>query len=179
MAAIGTFTKRYKECLQMKSKKYSFTYEEFESIADLQEADAKLLKKARLVAEKAYAPYSHFYVGAAALLTNKKVVTGTNQENASYPVGICAERSLLYSSAALFPNVAVQTMAISYHNHNQNTKSNIPISPCGMCRQSLLEYETLWKQPIRLILSGKEGKVFIINSANHLLPLSFTGENLK
>lgn len=163
----------------MKSKKYSFAYEEFESITDLQEADAKLLQKARMVAEKAYAPYSHFFVGAVALLTNNKIVTGTNQENASFPVGVCAERSLLYSSAALYPNVAVKTMAISYHNHNANTKSNIPISPCGMCRQSLLEYENLWKEPIRLILSGREGKVFIIESASHLLPLSFTGENLK
>lgn len=163
----------------MKSKKYSFTYEEFGSIDDLGEADALLLKKARAVAEKAYAPYSNFFVGAAALLTNNKVVTGTNQENASYPVSICAERSLLSSSAALFPNVPIQTMAISYHNHNPKTKSNTPISPCGMCRQSLLEYENLWKNPIRLILSGKEGKVFIIPSANHLLPLSFTGENLK
>lgn len=163
----------------MKSKKYSFAYEVFETINDLQEADAKLLQKARAVAEKAYAPYSHFFVGAAALLANNKIVTGTNQENASYPVGVCAERSLLYSSAALYPNIPVQTMAISYHNHNQNTKSNTPISPCGMCRQSLLEYETLWKQPIRLILSGKEGKVFVIPAATNLLPLSFTGENLK
>ena len=118
-------------------------------------------------------------MGAAATLKNGKTVTGTNQENASYPVSICAERSLLSSASALYPEVAVETMAISYHNHNANANSNRPISPCGMCRQSLMEYEGRWKNPIRLILSGIEGKVYVISKASHLLPLSFTGDDLK
>ena len=162
----------------MKKNNYKFEFEMYDSINDLPEADAKLLTKARKTAETAYAPYSHFFVGAAAILSNGKIVTGTNQENASYPVAICAERSLLSSASALYPNVPVVTMAISYHNHNTNTNSNRPISPCGMCRQSLLEYEGRWNSPIRLILSGIEGKVIVIAKASHLLPLSFTSENL-
>lgn len=163
----------------MKKNNYKFEFEVYESISDLPETDAKLLAKARKTAETAYAPYSHFFVGAAAVLNNGKVVTGTNQENASYPVGICAERALLSSASALYPGIAVATMAISYHNHNSNANSNRPISPCGMCRQSLLEYEGRWQQPIRLILSGIAGKVFVISKASHLLPLSFTSEDLK
>lgn len=163
----------------MKKKSYKFDFEIYDSMNDLPEADAKLLAKARKTAETAYAPYSHFFVGAAAILKNGKIVTGTNQENASYPVGICAERALLSSASALFPEVAVETMAISYHNHNTNSNSDRPISPCGMCRQSLLEYEGRWHNPIRLILSGIEGKVFVINTASHLLPLSFTSNDLK
>jgi cytidine deaminase len=163
----------------MKKNNYKFEFEVYDSINDLPEADSKLLNKARKTAETAYAPYSHFFVGAAAILKNGKTVTGTNQENASYPVAICAERALLSSASALYPEVAVETMAISYHNHNANTNSNRPISPCGMCRQSLLEYEGRWNHPIRLILSGIEGKVYVIAKASHLLPLSFTSEDLK
>ena len=162
----------------MKKNNYKFEFEVYDTINELPDADAKLLAKARKTAETAYAPYSHFFVGAAAILKNGKIVTGTNQENASYPVGICAERALLSSASALFPEIAVETMAISYHNHNTNTNSNRPISPCGMCRQSLLEYEGRWQQPIRLILSGIEGKVFVIATASHLLPLSFTSQDL-
>lgn len=163
----------------MKKNNYKFEFEVYDSINDLPEADAKLLAKARKTAETAYAPYSHFFVGAAATLKNGKIVTGTNQENASYPVSICAERSLLSSASALYPEVAVETMAISYHNHNVNANSNRPISPCGMCRQSLMEYEGRWKNPIRLILSGIEGKVYVIAKASNLLPLSFTSDDLK
>lgn len=163
----------------MKKQNYKFEFEIYDSISDLDQNDAKLLTKARKITATAYAPYSHFFVGAAAILKNGKVVTGTNQENASYPVAICAERSLLSSASALFPEVAVETMAISYHNHNQNANSNRPISPCGMCRQSLLEYEGRWNSPIRLILSGLEGRVYIIQKASHLLPLSFTSDDLK
>lgn len=163
----------------MKKNNYKFEFEVYDSINDLPESDSKLLAKARKTAETAYAPYSHFYVGAAAILKNGKTVTGTNQENASYPVGICAERALLSSASALFPEVPVETMAISYHNHNTNANSDRPISPCGMCRQSLLEYEGRWNNPIRLILSGIEGKVFVISTASHLLPLSFTSKDLK
>ena len=110
-------------------------------------------------------------------MANGEIVAGTNQENASYPVGICAERVLLSSAATLYPNIPVDTIAISYNN--TNGESSHPISPCGMCRQSLVEYEERMKQPIRLLLSGMEGKVFIIQKANLLLPLSFGSVDLK
>ena len=161
----------------MNRQEYNFSFEVYNSSQELNEMDAALVQKARETTKNAYAPYSHFDVGAVARLVNGQTVSGTNQENASYPVGICAERVLLSAAASLFPNIAVDTIAISYNNNNG--QSNHPISPCGICRQSLSEYEERTKHPIRLILSGMEGKVFIIKSAGQLLPLSFGGDDLK
>jgi cytidine deaminase len=161
----------------MKKAKYNFSYEVYESDKALTKQDAALVKQARKITANAYAPYSNFNVGAAAKLANGKIVTGTNQENAAYPVCICAERVLLSTAATLFPDVAINTLAISYNN--KNGKSNHPISPCGICRQSLLEYEERMKQPIRIILTGLEGKIYIIEKASQLLPLSFGGDDLK
>jgi cytidine deaminase len=110
------------------------------------------------------------------MLENGQVVAGTNQENASYPVGICAERVLLGSVAVLHPNVPIESIAISYSS--ETVKSDHPISPCGMCRQALLEYETRLSKPIRLILSGQEGRVYIIKTASLLLPFAFTSSEL-
>lgn len=161
----------------MNKEAYQFSYEVYDSVDDLNEADAWLVNEAREVTNAAYAPYSNFNVGAVAKLVNGQIVAGTNQENASYPVSICAERVLLSSSASLYPGVAIDTMAISYNNING--QSSHPISPCGMCRQSLVEYEERVKQPIRLLLSGLDGKVFVIEKANSLLPLSFGSIDLK
>lgn len=161
----------------MKKEAYQFEYQVYDSIEELTEQDAWLLNEARDVTAAAYAPYSNFNVGAVAKLVNGEIVAGTNQENASYPVSICAERVLLASAASLYPNIAIDSMAISYNNNNG--LSIHPISPCGMCRQSLVEYEERVKQPIRLILSGLEGKVFIIEKADLLLPLSFGSVDLK
>lgn len=161
----------------MPTKKYSFDYEVYTSIEELSKPDADLLKAAKLVAQEAYAPYSNFFVGAAALLNNGEIVRGTNQENASYPVGLCAERSLLATAASLYKNVSINAMAISYQN--KNGSSNVPISPCGMCRQSLVEYESRVQSPIRIILGGLEGEILVIKEAKQLLPFSFTAENFK
>ena len=161
----------------MTEKKVEFSYEEFADSSELNESDASLLNEARKVTADAYAPYSNFHVGAVAILENGQKVAGTNQENASYPVGICAERVLLGSAATLFPNFPIKTMAISYNS--KDVKSDHPISPCGMCRQALLEYETRTEKPIRIILSGQEGKVFIINTVKYLLPFAFTKSELK
>jgi len=159
----------------MPIEKYSFDFEIYNSINELSSADASLLQLAQKAAENAYAPYSNFHVGAAALLNNGETLTGSNQENASYPVGTCAERVLLGTVSTMFPNIPLQTMAISYYN--DKGKSNHPISPCGMCRQYILEYERRMQQPIRLILGGKEGKIYIIKSASELLPLNFSSED--
>ena len=161
----------------MDKEKYQFSYDVYNSAGELNEPDAKLVKEAREITSAAYAPYSKFNVGAVARLVNGELVAGTNQENASYPVGICAERVLLASAATIHPNVAIDTMAISYNN--TTGKSNHPISPCGMCRQSLVEYEERMNQPIRLILCGLEGKVIVVEKANSLLPLSFGIIDLK
>jgi len=161
----------------MKKQEIKFEYEVYEKSEALNESDAALLEAARQVTSKAYAPYSHFFVGAVAKLHNGETVSGTNQENASYPVGICAERVLLSSAAMLYTNVPIDTMAISYNN--SNGASNSPVSPCGMCRQALREYEERTGHPIRLILSGMSGEVYIIEKANQLLPFSFGSNNMK
>ncbi|MBI5372353.1 MAG: cytidine deaminase [Sphingobacteriales bacterium] len=160
----------------MKKQSYEFEYEIYDDISQLAEADAALLTSARAVTGQAYAPYSRFNVGAAARLENGETVLGTNQENASYPVGICAERVLLGTAATQYPDIAISAMAISFNTSKE--KSNHPISPCGMCRQSLLEYETRFKKPIRLIMGGMEGRVYIVQAARQLLPFAFTGDEL-
>ena len=156
---------------------YQFSYEVYQSIDELKEEDAWLLREAQDVSQHAYAPYSNFQVGAVAKLKNGQIVAGSNQENASYPAGICAERVLLSSAASLYPGIPVESIAISYRS--SEVESDHPISPCGICRQSLQEYEQRVKSSIRLILGGMEGDVIIIPRANMLLPLSFTGEDLK
>ncbi len=161
----------------MKRAEIKFEYDVFENSDELNQADAALLDAARKVTSKAYAPYSNFLVGAVAELQNGETVSGTNQENASYPVGICAERVLLSAASMLHTNVPIKTIAISYHN--LNGESSKPVSPCGMCRQALREYEDRTNQSIRLILSGMSGKVFIIDNVSQLLPFSFGGEDLK
>jgi cytidine deaminase len=161
----------------MNKSEYQFTYEEYDSIDDLKEEDAWLLSEAKEVSQNAYAPYSNFQVGAVARLSNGGIVAGSNQENASFPVGLCAERVVLGAVSSLYPKVAVESIAISYRS--SMVESDHPISPCGICRQSLQEYEQRVNHPIRLILGGMEGKVIIISSASQLLPLSFTSADLK
>jgi cytidine deaminase len=161
----------------MKEQKFEFSFEVYESVDELGQEDQQLLQEARDVIKNAYAPYSNFYVGAAARLSNGKIVTGSNQENASFPVGICAERVLLSSASSLYPGAPIETMAVTYQS--QAVKSDHPISPCGMCRQSLQEFESRMKKPIRLILGGMEGKIYVIQSASQLLPLAFTSEELE
>ncbi|MBC7694641.1 MAG: cytidine deaminase [Burkholderiales bacterium] len=161
----------------MIKKEIPFSIEIYSSVKELSSLDSLLLQQARAITKMAYAPYSKFNVGAAARLVDGNIVTGTNQENASYPIGICAERVLLSAVSSQFANAGIGTMAISYNN--LNGESSRPISPCGMCRQSLVEYEERTNQNIRIILSGMEGEVFIIEKAHHLLPLSFMSDDLK
>ena len=160
-------------------QQHSFDFEIYDDISELNKEDAALMEEARKTTQKAYAPYSNFLVGAAALFNNGEKVYGTNQENASYPVGICAERVLLASASMLQTDEPIKTIAISYNNLSRIGGSDRPISPCGMCRQSLAEYEARTSQPMRLILSGMEGKVIIIESASQLLPFSFGSDSMK
>ena len=159
----------------MKNNQYQFTYEVYEYEAELPVADAELLQAARNATSNAYAPYSNFLVGAAAKLANNEMITGSNQENASYPAGICAERVLLSAAASLYPRIEIHAMAVSYNN--LNGESGMPISPCGICRQSLIEQEDKAKQPLRLILAGLSGPIYIIPSASSLMPLAFNSKS--
>lgn len=161
----------------MGSVEIKFSIEVYNAIEELDAKDASLLAEARAVTQFAYAPYSNFLVGAVARLVNGKTVIGTNQENASYPAGICAERTLMSTASSLFPGIGIETIAISYHNLNGS--SNSPVSPCGICRQSFVEFQQRTQSPIRIILSGMEGKVQIIENAKHLLPLVFGADDMK
>jgi cytidine deaminase len=161
----------------MKTEEIKFNILIYDSIDELNSDDAFLLSEARSVTQFAYAPYSNFQVGAVAKLSNGETVTGTNQENASYPAGICAERVLLSTAASQYPGVGINTIAISYNN--LKGKSNKPVSPCGICRQSFAEFQQRTKTPIRIILSGMEGQVLVIENAAFLLPLVFGSDDLK
>jgi cytidine deaminase len=161
----------------MRSKDFHFSYEEYDSAVELQAEDALLLNEAYKATANAYAPYSRFRVGAAARLQNGGVVTGSNQENASFPAGICAERILLSVAAARFPRVAILTLAVSYVN--ENGVSDRPISPCGICRQSFQEFEQWTGNSIRLILGGQTGRIYIIPRSGLLLPIAFTADVLE
>jgi len=153
------------------------TYELYDDVSQLNENDAALLQQARANTKSAYAPYSKFHVSAAARLGNDHIVFGTNQENASYPVGICAERTLLSAISSQYHSESAATIAVSYEN--QQGDSSHPISPCGICRQTLLEYEQRWQHPIRLILSGQTGNIIVVNSARDIMPFSFGADDMK
>lgn len=161
----------------MEKKNWSFQYEVYDHIDELEPADKELLLQAVDATGLAYAPYSNFYVGAAARLINGVIVRGSNQENASFPVGICAERVLLSAISSTHPQTAVDTIAISYKSEHH--PGNYPVSPCGICRQSLSEFEDRHKSPLRLILAGTSGQIFILSSASILLPLAFTSKELE
>ena len=161
----------------MKEKKFEFNYTVYENIDELPEAEKDILTQARDVTEHAYAPYSRFQVGAIAKLANGELIKSSNQENASFPVGLCAERVLLATVSSLYPKVPIESIAVSYKSMEQ--KSDHPISPCGICRQALQEYEGRINQPVELILGGMEGPVYVIDSATRLLPLAFTSEELR
>jgi cytidine deaminase len=160
----------------MKKIEQQFAYTAYDSVTELNAADQELMEAAKSATGLAYAPYSKFRVGAAARLKNGIILKGSNQENASFPVGICAERVLLSVASSVYPNIPIIEMAISYQN--ELGKSDKPISPCGICRQSLLEFEIKTKTGIRLLLGGETGMVFEIPKAHDLLPLGFTSADL-
>ena len=161
----------------MQENKFEFNYTVYKSSDELPENLQQLLQQARSVTEHAYAPYSNFQVGAVAHLTNGEIVSGSNQENASFPVGLCAERVLLATVSSQFPRIPIDTIAVSYKSNDH--KSDHPISPCGICRQSLQEYENRMSNPVQLVLGGLTGPVYVIDSASRLLPLAFTREELR
>ena len=161
----------------MQTQDVPLRYTVYASAAELPVPDAVLLRAARSATAHAYAPYSHFRVGAAARLATGETVTGSNQENASFPAGICAERTLLSTAASLYPGQSIEALAITYHN--EAGPSATPITPCGICRQSLAEFQARTGRPIRLILGGEEGAVWVLEDAGALLPLAFGGGDLR
>ncbi|MCF6295409.1 MAG: cytidine deaminase [Flavobacteriaceae bacterium] len=143
----------------------------FNTIEEVPDIIQSLMKQASSARDKAYAPYSKFSVGAALLLENGEIITGSNQENASYPSGLCAERTAIYYAGAKYPNTKILKMAITAGSQTKSTNS--PIPPCGACRQAIAEYEVNQETPIEIYFMGETGKVVKSNSLANLLPLVF------
>jgi cytidine deaminase len=152
-------------------------FTEYNSVDELTDTDKHLVEEARKSVMSAYAPYSRFSVGAAVLLENGKIMLGNNQENASYPIGLCAERVAVFAAAANYPNVKIKAIAITALS--KQFLIDRPITPCGACRQAIAEYEHRYKHPIRLIMIGESGKVLVADSIKNFLPYQFNGDDLK
>lgn len=148
----------------------------FYTISECEESIKKLIDYAKKVSYNAYAPYSMFRVGAAVLLSNGQIVTGTNQENAAYPSGLCAERTALFYANTQYPEIAVEAIAIVGQSDGHFTEDIC--SPCGSCRQVLLEVEHRFNHPVRVIMCGAN-KIYEVSSIQNLLPLSFGKDMLR
>lgn len=145
-------------------------YEEYSQWEDLSDQDLVVINKAKEARNSAYANYSNFKVGAALLLDNGKILTGNNQENAAYPSGLCAERTAIFYTIANYPSAKIIKLAVVA---GKDDNSSIPVSPCGACRQVLIEYEFRQKMPIEFLFTGMKGKVIKFNQCADLLPFSF------
>ena len=155
----------------MKEVKIESTLYVFDTLSEIPEDARNLMVQAIDARNKAYAPYSKFNVGAAILLENGEIVTGSNQENVSYPSGLCAERTAIYYAGAQYPEAKMLKMAITATSQNNPTTS--PIPPCGACRQAISEYEVNQQMPIEIYFMGETGKVAKSNSLANLLPFMF------
>jgi len=155
----------------MKKINITTSFSVYNSIDELPLDVKKLMQQAIEARKNAYAPYSNFHVGAVILLENQKTVIGSNQENAAYPSGLCAERVAIYQAGALYPNVKILKLAISATSNHKPVLS--PIPPCGSCRQSIAEYEFKQDIPIEIYFMGESGEVYKSDSLKNLLPLSF------
>lgn len=139
---------------------------------ELSEADKQLVDNAREMTHHSYSPYSHFSVGAAVRLENDKIIRGCNQENAAFGVTICAERTALFAAGAEYHDMPVYAIAIAARD-TTGCFVEEPVSPCGSCRQAMIETEVRGKRPLHIILCGKE-KYYVMEGIKNLMPLSFT-----
>lgn len=146
------------------------------SIAEYNNEKKNLVEQAKKATQSAYAPYSGYNVGAAVLLANGTIVTGNNQENAAYPSGLCAERTALFYANAQHPDVAVKAIAIAASTKGSFTQD--VCTPCGSCRQVLVEVENRYNQPVEIIMYG-EKHIYEVDSIRALLPLCFGKDNLE
>ncbi len=154
-------------------KKYTITtqYDSHDSLDSLPEKERAVLLLAKKSLENSYSPYSNFKVGAAVLLRNGEMLGGSNYENASYPLCICAEQTVLTTAANLYPGVAPVIIAVAIKNAHQVI--NRPGLPCGACRQVICETEVKNDQPMKVVLQGETGPIFVFEAGLDLLPLAF------
>jgi cytidine deaminase len=155
-------------------EKSEVRYEAYDDAAGLSASDRNLLEAAVAAARSAYAPYSDFRVGAAILLENGRTVTGSNQENAAYPGGLCAERVAAFQAAHAYPGQPFEAVAVAAFRNDMPH----PATPCGPCRQVLLEYEYRYGHDTRFIMTGDDRRILIVPSIRSLLPFSFSPGSL-
>lgn len=161
----------------MEKKEVKITYHQAKSVDELEKEEQRLFNLAIEAMGNAYAPYSQFKVGCALLLANGEVVKGNNQENMAYPSGLCAERVALFSASANFPGVPVKILAVVAKPIAAD--EDMTISPCGGCRQVMVEYERIQNEPIKIITGSPYGAIFITDNAHALLPLAFYDAGLS
>lgn len=161
----------------MKEYSLQLHYQVYDHPDELPLADRNLLQAATEVLTGAYAPYSAFKVGAAALLANGKVIRGSNQENVAYPSGLCAERVALFYASAQFPDENVEAIAVTALSDEFEVAE--PVTPCGACRQVMAETETRHENSMRVIMRGATGRIYVAQGINNLLPLMFQADELK
>ncbi len=147
----------------------------FCQLDELPEEDQRLVKAAVGATDNAYARYSHFHVGAALRLADGREVIGANQENAAFPSGLCAERSAIFAAQSQYPDQPIVALAIAARNAAGLLEQ--PVTPCGACRQVILEMEDRYQRSVRILLYGTAG-VYVISSVKDLLPLSFVDANM-
>ncbi|WP_018674577.1 cytidine deaminase [Riemerella columbina] len=152
-------------------KTFQIDFEVFENEHTLNDIEQQLFKAAKEARANAYAPYSQFLVGCAILLENGEIISGSNQENAAYPSGLCAERTTIYWASANYPNVEIKKLFVIGAPKDAITSTAIP--PCGSCRQSILEYEAKQKTPIEIYFASVEGEIYKTKCIRDLLPFSF------
>lgn len=155
----------------LKKIKIEAELEVYNSVNELPVTFQNLMHKAQEARKMAYAPYSHFKVGAALLLANGEIIIGNNQENAAFPSGLCAERVAVFQAGAVFPGIVIEALAISAGSIKEINQS--PVPPCGACRQSLAEYEVKQDAPIIVLFMGEQGQIVKATSIRDLLPLIF------
>ena len=155
----------------MKEKRLEISYQIY-AFDELNVEDKRLINAAMEATRRSYAPYSHFHVGAAVLLENDVIVTGSNQENVAYPSGLCAERTALFYANSQYPDMKVRALAIAARNEEEGIVRS-PISPCGACRQVMLETEKRSGKPMKILLCGSE-EVYIVEGVTQLLPFAFS-----
>ena len=151
--------------------KFKISYTAYPDSSELPELYQQLIAKAKQATNDSYAPYSNFKVGAAVLLNNGEIILGSNQENASYPLGLCAERTALSAAASLASNEKIKAIAITAKSAKNPVLQ--PAAPCGICRQVIFEAENKHHQNIEIILTGEQGIVYVFKSIKDLLPLHF------
>ncbi len=154
-----------------KKLQFSTTFYQYNSVSELPNDIQQLMQQAVEARKKAYAPYSQFKVGAALALDNQKIITGNNQENASYPSGLCAERVAVFNAGSQYPNAKILAIAITASSNKNEVKE--PVPPCGACRQTIAEYEIKQKHLIQIYFMGETGKIIQSDSLKNLLPLLF------